>query len=102
VNEDRDYGAMPKLYGAPSYSRPRGAGAETPSRPFDPDDLPLEAERSSMDHELVAELAPSYQGAVTAGAQSGSAAGGREGSTMMRGRPLFLRLPGRGKADDAG
>lgn len=40
------YVAMPRLMGAPAYARPpRTLVAETP-RPFDPDDLPLEAWRS--------------------------------------------------------
>jgi hypothetical protein len=41
--------ALPKLYGAPSYSRPRQVAP--PSRPFDPDDLPLEAYRSDEGEE---------------------------------------------------
>ena len=38
-------GAMPRLYGAPSYTRPPRPGVE-PQRPYDPDDLPLESYRA--------------------------------------------------------
>ncbi|GIW20775.1 MAG: hypothetical protein KatS3mg065_1071 [Chloroflexota bacterium] len=42
-SEDQHHVALPKLYGAPAYARPpRPVVARTP-RPFDPDDLPLEA-----------------------------------------------------------
>jgi len=44
---------MPRLYGAPAYHRPR-RHAET-RRPFDPDDLPLEAHRSAADEALLRE-----------------------------------------------
>lgn len=36
------YYALPKLYGAPSYARPRRVVAQS-ERPFDPDDLPIAA-----------------------------------------------------------
>jgi hypothetical protein len=43
--------ALPKLVGAPAYARPATAVAHTP-RPFDPDDLPLEAHRTEDEREL--------------------------------------------------
>lgn len=46
--------ALPKLYGAPAYRPPRRV-AETP-RPFDPDDLPIAAERTDEEQEFVATL----------------------------------------------
>lgn len=45
---------MPKLYGAPSYSRPLRR-VEVP-RPFDPDDMPLEAHRNAFDHDLLGDV----------------------------------------------
>ena len=39
---DEQHVAMPKLYGAPAYGRPP-VPAETVARPFDPDELPIEA-----------------------------------------------------------
>lgn len=54
--------AMPHLMGQPAYARPpRPLATETP-RPFDPDDLPLEAFRSDDDRLAAEELA--RQGAI--------------------------------------
>ena len=47
--------ALPKLVGKPSYARPAAAVAHTP-RPFDPDDLPLEADQTEDERELVSTL----------------------------------------------
>ena len=38
---------MPQLYGAPAYTRP--PRHVEPQRPFDPDELPLEAHRCAAD-----------------------------------------------------
>lgn len=38
-------GTMPRLYGAPAYTRPPRPGEV--QRPFDPDDLPLESYRTA-------------------------------------------------------
>lgn len=47
--------ALPKLYGAPAYARPpRPVIVE--DRPFDPDDLPLEASQTEEERELAASL----------------------------------------------
>jgi hypothetical protein len=42
VSIDEQHVALPKLYGAPAYARP-AAPVATAARPFDPDDLPIEA-----------------------------------------------------------
>lgn len=47
--------ALPRLYGAPAYSRPPRP-AEVLVRPFDPDELPLEAERTEEDLARASEL----------------------------------------------
>ena len=52
---DEQHIALPKLYGAPAYARPAGAVATTP-RPFDPDDLPIEAVQTDEERELAASL----------------------------------------------
>jgi hypothetical protein len=68
--------AMPRLLGAPAYARPPRLVIETP-RPFDPDDLPLEAMRGPEDLALLSEatvqahrdepiLTPSSQGGLRA------------------------------------
>jgi hypothetical protein len=45
--------AMPKLMGAPAYARPKRLVEET-VRPFDPDDLPLEAVRTEEERYIAA------------------------------------------------
>ena len=45
---DEQHMALPHLYGGPAYSRPPRPVQEIP-RPFDPDELPLEAERTDED-----------------------------------------------------
>jgi len=52
---DEQHVALPHLYGGPAYSRPSRPVAEIP-RPFDPDELPLEAERSDEDAARAAQL----------------------------------------------
>lgn len=52
--------ALPKLYGAPAYGRPPRSTTQAP-RPFDPDELPLEALMTEEDRELAAGLAGQSQ-----------------------------------------
>ncbi|HEY7131092.1 MAG TPA: hypothetical protein VH440_02520 [Candidatus Limnocylindrales bacterium] len=96
---DEQHVALPKLYGAPAYARPPRPAAVT-ERPFDPDDLPIEAVRTDEDHEIAAAL-PAH-----AFAPGGSARGATQGAgdtePVLRPRPLSLRaLAGRlrGPAD---
>ena len=49
---DEQHVALPKLYGAPAYARPPRVAADTP-RPFDPDDLPIEAVRTDEERDLL-------------------------------------------------
>jgi hypothetical protein len=93
VNEDRGLGAMPKLYGAPAYVRPRNAGVETSSKPFDPDDLPIESQRTDLDQELVEELSASAYALPAVDSQPSSADTGGRPPGGNGGFPL--RLPGR-------
>ncbi|MEJ7748382.1 MAG: hypothetical protein WKF56_03705 [Candidatus Limnocylindrales bacterium] len=83
--------ALPKLYGAPAYARPPTPATVGP-RPFDPDDLPIEASQSPDERELTAHLparAWAPGGAVlTAGAAPTS--GGDAGDGRKR-RRLGLR-----------
>jgi hypothetical protein len=48
---------MPRLYGAPAYARPPRLMLS--ERPFDPDDLPLEADRTASDRAYLAGLSGS-------------------------------------------
>ena len=91
---DEQHVALPKLYGAPAYGRPPRPSAETP-RPFDPDDLPIEAVRTEEEQELISSLPPEVYAA------GGSKGNGRRGAghdddPVLRPRPLSLKaLAGR-------
>lgn len=52
---DEQHIALPKLFGAPAYARPTTV-AETAPRPFDPDDLPIEAVMTDEEREIAASL----------------------------------------------
>ena len=52
---DEQHVALPKLYGAPAYARP-ASYASTADRPFDPDDLPIEAFQDDDDRAFAATL----------------------------------------------
>jgi hypothetical protein len=87
---------MPKLYGAPAYARPPVLSLNPVEKPFDPDDLPLEAERTNEDVdnvEVVAQLQPrTYETVATAEA----APADHDASKKLHGRPFRIKLPGRG------
>jgi hypothetical protein len=55
VSIDEQHVALPRLYGAPAYARPPRSAA-TLDRPFDPDDLPIEAFQSEEDRAFAASL----------------------------------------------
>ena len=77
--------ALPKLYGAPAYARPPIAVVAAP-RPFDPDELPLEAFRTDEEQSEAAYLAArTYEIHGAARAADGANAG------LLRGRPFSLR-----------
>ena len=52
---DEQHVALPTLYGAPAYARPPSV-APTKDRPFDPDELPLEAVQTEEEREFTATL----------------------------------------------
>ena len=52
---DEQHVALPRLYGAPAYARPPSY-ASTADRPFDPDDLPIEAFQTEDDRAFAATL----------------------------------------------
>ena len=55
VATEEQHVALPKLYGAPAYSRPPRP-VEATERPLDPDDLPIEAHQTEEDREIAATL----------------------------------------------
>ena len=116
---DEQHMALPHLYGGPAYSRPPRPAEEIP-RPFDPDELPLEAERSEEDVAWANQLmgsawtsasppatkakggrrgrpGKSAKAAAAGPATAGSAAGAASapGSIALEGRPFRLRGLGR-------
>ena len=52
---DEQHVALPKLYGAPAYARPPGPVA-TVARPFDPDDLPIDAYMTDDERDFASAL----------------------------------------------
>lgn len=52
---DEQHVALPKLYGAPAYARPP-APVQTDRRPFDPDELPIEAAQTDEEREFTSAL----------------------------------------------
>ena len=86
---DEQHVALPKLYGAPAYARPPKL-AEPTERPFDPDELPLEAFRTDEEREFV-DLLPARAfapGGVALGRNGHAENGHRSG---LRPRPFSLR-----------
>jgi hypothetical protein len=93
--------ALPKLYGAPAYARPAPVVAVA-ERPFDPDDLPIEAVMTDEEREIAASL-PAH--AYVPGGSHARADRKRDrgDEPRLRPRPLSLRaLAGRilGQADN--
>lgn len=87
--------ALPKLYGAPAYARPPAA-TETVLKPFDPDDLPIEALQSEEDRAFAAGLparAWAPGGTVLERRLVNKRTHDRHGITdrRLRGRPFSLR-----------
>jgi hypothetical protein len=62
---DEQHMALPQLYGGPAYSRPPRPVQEI-VRPFDPDELPIEAERTEGEIARDSELAGSTWATVSA------------------------------------
>jgi hypothetical protein len=91
VSIDEQHIALPKLYGAPAYARP-SAPVEDAARPFDPDDLPIEAFRTDHEREFVSSLPEgvwSPGGAILT--RSGSTAGSMAEGQRLMPRKLDLR-----------
>jgi hypothetical protein len=97
---DEQHVALPKLYGAPAYARP-SRPAEVAARPFDPDDLPIEAVQTPEEREIAAGL-PAHSYAPGA-APNGNGRAATDAAPSLQPRPLSLRaLAGRilGQSDN--
>jgi hypothetical protein len=90
---DEQHIALPKLYGAPAYARPAPVAVVVP-RPFDPDDLPIEAVMTDEEREIAANLpAHAY---VSGGYAKPDRKHRGDDEPTLRPRPLSLRaLAGR-------
>jgi hypothetical protein len=91
VSIDEQHVALPRLYGAPAYARPPST-APTAVRPFDPDDLPIEAFQTDEDRAFTATLparAWAPGGVMLDG--SGGDSTHHAGSRHLTGRQLDLR-----------
>jgi hypothetical protein len=96
---DEQHVALPKLYGAPAYARPVAVVEATVEKPFDPDDLPIEAFQTPEERYLAATV-PARSYAPGGGHRTGQAAAfpaTPSGQTpQLRPKPLSLRaLAGR-------
>lgn len=88
---DEQHVALPKLYGAPAYARPNPPVEEAP-RPYDPDDLPIEAFQSP-DERRFAESLPARMYAPGGAYLTGQQAAYRATpEPELRARPLSLKL----------
>lgn len=85
---DEQHIALPKLYGAPAYARPPRHVAPD-DRPFDPDELPIEAHRTDEEHEF-AELLPA-RAYAPGGADLRTNGHGKHRGDGVRPRNLSLR-----------
>lgn len=88
---DEQHVALPKLYGAPAYARPPAVAATVP-RPFDPDDMPIEALMTEEEREYASSLparawAPGG-GVVPAGNGQGSRSAGEP---TIKGRAFSVK-----------
>ena len=90
---DEQHVALPRLYGAPAYARPQARVATAP-RPFDPDDLPIDALKTEDEREFASGLpgrAWAPGGAIVDGRDGGDQA--HDGHTQRPGlRPRALSL----------
>ncbi len=95
---DEQHIALPKLYGAPAYARPAPPVATTP-RPFDPDDLPIEAVQTEEERELAANLparawAPGGGPVITVPGQETTTSGNGHHASDGRLQPRSFNLKG--------
>ncbi len=91
---DEHHVALPKLYGAPAYARPSAPVATVP-RPFDPDDLPIDALMTQDEREFASGLparAWAPGGAIVEQPHaSAHAHDGHPEPAALRPRPLSLK-----------
>jgi hypothetical protein len=92
--EEQQHIALPRLYGAPAYARPRRPVDDKP-KPFDPDDMPLEAQWTEDDRAF-AETLPARVyapggGYMASGQAAAMPATPSDQDPALRPRPLSLK-----------
>lgn len=90
---DEQHVALPKLYGAPAYARPPGSTA-TVARPFDPDDLPIDAYMTDDERDFASALparAWAPGGTFVEGRDGHANDGHSQASAGLRPRALSLK-----------
>ena len=91
---DEQHVALPQLFGAPAYARPAPV-APVSARPFDPDDLPIEAIQTDEEREIAASL-PAHAYAPGGAHPNSDQKNGHGREPRLNPRPLSLRaLAGR-------
>ena len=94
VSIDEQHVALPRLYGAPAYARPASPVATAP-RPFDPDDLPIDAYQTEDERHLAATLPARAWAPGGANVDVGSATHAHDGhlqpASGLRPRALSLK-----------
>ncbi len=70
---DEQHIALPQLYGAPAYARPVVVLEKAVARPFDPDELPIEADQTDEERAITATIPPGVQSVGLEGPSRGTA-----------------------------
>jgi hypothetical protein len=90
VSIDEQHVALPKLYGAPAYARPVAPVATVP-RPFDPDDLPIDAYQTDDERQFASTLPARAWAPGGAIVDGGQAHDGHHQTVALRPRALSLK-----------
>ena len=101
---DEEFVALPQLYGAPAYARPAPVVVAA-EKPFDPDDLPIEAYQTPEERDLALTLpAQLYEpvGAHASGQGAAYPAQSDDATPRLRPRQLSLKaLAGRIRGNES-
>lgn len=90
---DEQHVALPKLYGAPAYARPAATPIAVSPKPFDPDDLPIEALMTDDEREFASSLPARTWTSGGATTEPSTAASGNGQHAVQRSlRPQNLSL----------
>jgi hypothetical protein len=102
LEQQQHHLVLPQLRGQPAYARPTRPVVEVTPRPFDPDDLPLDAEMTEDEREFAEALPPRpYLASEKNGHAPVAASNGHTNGHSLIPRPFRLRsLVGRSHGSD--